>query len=197
MSWFSSVTPFAVSDSVDYLQLLKDKMTLWIGKEAVRHGKHRLGQSTVRERLQLSRSFGICLCVWLWTMCFGGINHPNLKSLVSCLSLSRHLLDVPSSRSWFISSWDRHLRWVRWFTFWRCLFLCIEPQCKGSLRLKGLPWGGEMNLRCGFFMPKIPIYKMEIMYILLENIIKKAILRRLDTAVTEYIWVIEVYRLCG
>jgi len=39
VSWFSSATPFAVIDSVDYLQLLKDKMTLWIGKEAVTHGK--------------------------------------------------------------------------------------------------------------------------------------------------------------
>ena len=47
-----------------------------------------------------------------------------------------------------------------------------------------------MNLMRGSSMPKLPIYKLEIiyffLYIVLENnIIKKTMLRHLDTAIVE------------
>lgn len=48
-----------ISDSVDYLQLLKDKMTLWIGKEAVTHGKQR----RALEASALASVYSVVYCV--------------------------------------------------------------------------------------------------------------------------------------
>lgn len=119
-SWFSSAAPCGIGGSAGCLQLPQHKMTLgqerrlsrvdiWLG----------LGQRAVHERLQLSRSSGslftpqciVCwakitvshfatgfLCLILDCACWW-INQPSLRSVGSHQSLSRQLLEVPSSRS--------------------------------------------------------------------------------------------------